>query len=98
MRCKTAFVIFSWIWVPTLFLGQAFTSAIAAAQDSTCMPTAEQAAQLFSAGGQGPARRAPGPAAEPAPRNLTVTAIPGVVAAGGKWTKVWQEGGNSADG
>jgi gluconolactonase len=29
---------------------------------------------------------------------LTITAIPGVVAAGGKWTKVWQAGGNSADG
>lgn len=98
MGHRTAFVTLPWIWVPALFLGQAFTSAIAAAQDSTCMPTAEQAAQLFSAGGQGPARRAPGPAAEPAPRNVVTTAIPGVVAAGGKWTKVWQEGGNSADG
>jgi gluconolactonase len=29
---------------------------------------------------------------------LSITAIPGVVAAGGKWTKVWQEAGNSADG
>jgi gluconolactonase len=29
---------------------------------------------------------------------LTITAIPGVVAAGGKWTKIWQAAGNSADG
>ena len=31
-------------------------------------------------------------------RDLTIKAIPGVVAAGGRWTKVWQQGGNSADG
>lgn len=29
---------------------------------------------------------------------MTITAIPGVVAPGGQWTKVWQEPGNSADG
>src|SRR5439155_1493260 len=38
------------------------------------------------------------PAAPPAPRNTTITAIPGVVAADVKWTKVWQAPGNSADG
>jgi gluconolactonase len=95
MRHKTVFVILSWIFAPALCLGQAIP---AAAQAPTCVPTMEQAAQLFSAGGLGPARRGPGPAAEPAPRNVTITAIPGVVAAGGSWTKVWQEGGNSADG
>jgi gluconolactonase len=31
------------------------------------------------------------------PRSVTVPAIPGVVAEGATWTKVWQEGGNSAD-
>lgn len=31
-------------------------------------------------------------------RPYTVAAIPGVVAAGATWTKVWQQGGNSADG
>jgi gluconolactonase len=31
-------------------------------------------------------------------RDVKVTAIPGVVASGAKWTKVWQQGGNSADG
>lgn len=39
-----------------------------------------------------------GPAAEPASRNLHVTAIPGVVAEGAKWRIVWQAAGNSADG
>jgi gluconolactonase len=34
----------------------------------------------------------------PEPRDLTIKAIPGVVAGGGAWTKVWQQGGNSADG
>lgn len=29
---------------------------------------------------------------------MTTTAIPGVVATGGTWTKIWQAGGNSADG
>jgi hypothetical protein len=31
-------------------------------------------------------------------REVTVTAIPGVIAAGAKWTQVWQNGGNNADG
>jgi gluconolactonase len=98
MSHKMVFVIMSWICAPALAFGQAPTPAPTTAQAATCMPTAEQAAQLFSAGGLGPARRGPGPAAEPVPRSVTITAIPGVVAAGGNWTKVWQEGGNSADG
>lgn len=97
MRHVAAFITLSWICTPALFLGQALTSAPAAAQDRTCMPTAEQAAQLFSPGARGPARPGPGLAA-PVPRKVNITAIPGVVVAGGKWTKVWQEGGNSADG
>lgn len=98
MRDVTTFMTLSWICAPALFLCQALASAPAAAQERTCMPTVEQAAQLFSAGARGPARPGPGPAAQPVPRNVNITAIPGVVAAGGKWTKVWQEGGNSADG
>ncbi len=31
-------------------------------------------------------------------RDATMTGIPGVVASGAKWTKIWQQGGNSADG
>ena len=36
--------------------------------------------------------------AQPATRDANVSAIQGVVAAGAKWTKVWQGRGNSADG
>jgi gluconolactonase len=39
-----------------------------------------------------------GAAQQPATRDATVMGIPGVVAAGAKWIKVWQQGGNSADG
>jgi gluconolactonase len=46
---------------------------------------------------------APGAAAAPAtfpppPAEYTVTEIPGVIAAGQKWTKVWETNGNNADG
>jgi len=34
----------------------------------------------------------------PAPADYTVAAIPGVVAAGARWTKVWEVSGNNADG
>jgi gluconolactonase len=44
---------------------------------------------------------APAPASTtfpPPPAEYTVTAIPGVIAAGQKWTKVWEVSGNNADG
>jgi gluconolactonase len=59
------------------------------------MPLAQQAPQAVVAPIQGAISQA---AQQQTPRNLAITAIPGVVAAGVKWTKVWQEGGNSADG
>jgi gluconolactonase len=34
----------------------------------------------------------------PGPRNYTVTAIPGVIAADQRWKFLWQEGGNNGDG
>jgi gluconolactonase len=40
----------------------------------------------------------PGSAPAPGPRDYTVTAIPGVIAAGQKWTFVWQQLGNNGDG
>src|ERR1700728_4576194 len=86
MRHKTVFVITSFLSA-TGFLSQAL------AQAPPCMPSAQPAAQAGGARGQGR-----GPAAQQAPRNLAITAIPGVVAAGGTWTKVWQAAGNSADG
>ena len=58
----------------------------------------QQVAQSGGPREQGAARQGRGQAAQQASGNLTITAIPGVVAAGGKWTKVWQAGGNSADG
>lgn len=58
----------------------------------SCIPGAQPAAPA------GAAARGRGPAPTPAPRTSTVTAIPGVVSGGATWTKVWQAGGNSADG
>ena len=53
-------------------------------------------------GGGGPAAAAPATAAPaafpPPPADYSVTAIPGVIAAGQKWTKVWEVSGNNADG
>jgi gluconolactonase len=107
---KTLLVILSWVSAPTLLLSLAFTQAPAvraqggggAAAAPVCRPPAGQE------GGGGPARgagaaagaaapaRAPAPT--PAPRDLTIKEIPGVVGAGGSWTKIWQQAGNSADG
>jgi gluconolactonase len=104
MRQKTVFVVLSWLFVPAFFLGQALAQTPAAGPPTTCMPTAAQAAQALSGHGReaaGPNQHGPQSAAQPTaptPRDRTITAIPGVVAAGGKWTKVWQEGGNRADG
>ena len=74
------------------------TRAQAQAGDPTCMPAAQQVARGGGARGPEAAGRGRGPAAQNVPRDLTIRAIPGVVAEGGKWTKVWQAGGNSADG
>src|SRR5580700_945540 len=82
MRQKTLFVILSCI-----------SASAALAQAPSCMPSAQPAAPAGAARGQGAAGRG-----QQAPRSLAITAIPGVVAAGGTWTKVWQAGGNSADG
>jgi gluconolactonase len=47
----------------------------------------------------GAAGAAAAPAAfPPPPANYTVAAIPGVIAAGQKWTQVWEVTGNNADG
>jgi gluconolactonase len=108
MRREIAFVILSWLSASAFLLCQVLAQEPSAgqaqgdaAQASLCMPPAQSVAQgggarVPEAAGQGPRGR--GPAAQQAPRNLTITAIPGVVAGGGKWTKIWQAGGNSADG
>jgi sugar lactone lactonase YvrE len=56
-----------------------------------------------AARGGGAGRAAGAAAAAPAtfpppPAEYTVTAIPGVIAAGQKWTKLWEASGNNADG
>lgn len=45
--------------------------------------------------GRGPAR---GPAAPAGERTVTITEIPGVIAAGAQWKVVWEATGNNADG
>ncbi len=104
MRQKTVFVILSWLSAPAFLMGQAPAQAPparqaqgGAAQAPPCVPSP----QAGGARGQGPAgqdQQGRGQAAQQVPRNLTITAIPGVVAEGGRWTKVWQAAGNSADG
>jgi len=68
----------------------------------TCVPAQAAApAAPAQAGGQAGARgagRGGGAGAQPISRDATVMGIPGVVAAGSLWTKIWQGGGNSADG
>jgi gluconolactonase len=96
MSRKTAFAILSWLSGSAILLSQAFAQAPA----TSCMPPAQPAAQGVAGRGQGvaSAQQGRGPAAPPAVRNLIMSAIPGVVAAGAQWTKIWQAGGNSADG
>ncbi|HEY6905459.1 MAG TPA: SMP-30/gluconolactonase/LRE family protein, partial [Candidatus Acidoferrales bacterium] len=38
------------------------------------------------------------PASGPPPRDVTITAIPGVIAAGQQWKFLWQDAGNNGDG
>jgi len=66
-------------------------SSAAYAQQSSCIPAGQPAAPAAGRAGRGPA-------APPAPRTNTITAIAGVVSADAKWTKIWQQAGNSADG
>ncbi len=69
----------------------------AAAQVASCMPS-PQAGGAPGTGAVGQNQQPRIQAAQPVPRDLTITAIPGVVAAGGQWKKIWQAPGNSADG
>ena len=104
MRRKRVFVTLSWLSASAFLLAQALAQAPPAEQTQdiapgpSCVPSIQQGAQSGGTREQGAARQGRGPAAQQASRNLTIIAIPGVVAAGGKWTKVWQAGGNSADG
>lgn len=97
MTRKTAIVIL--ISMPLVVFSSipARAQTSAASQTGTCMPTAGQVSrelQMFAGRLTEPSRRP----SEPAPRKVSISAIPGVVAEGVTWKKVWQEGGNSADG
>jgi gluconolactonase len=98
MRQKTVFVILSWLSTSAFLLGPVIARAQgAAAQAPSCMPSS-QAGGVRGPGVSGQNQQGRIQAAQQVPRDLTITAIPGVVAAGGKWTKIWQAAGNSADG
>ena len=101
MKQKAGFVIVVWLLAPAPLPGHAQTQGTAA-PFPPCMPAPQPAAQAGGGRGPGtpPAQAQPGrgQAAQRIPRDVTVTTIAGVVAAGAKWTKVWQAGGNSADG
>jgi len=98
MRHKIVFVILSWLSASAFLLGPALAQAQGgAAQAASCRPS-PQAAGARAPGIPGQAQQVGNQAAQQSPRDLTITAIPGVVAAGGKWTKIWQAAGNSADG
>lgn len=59
---------------------------------------AQAAAPLGKAPSCTPATPGPPPSGPAPRRDLPITAIPGVIAGGVTWTKVWQQAGNSADG
>ena len=82
--------------------GSARAQAQAPGAFPPCVPTGQPAlgAPAAPAPAGVPPAGAPagGGAAARMPRDLTIVGIPGVVNAGSTWTKVWQAGGNSADG
>ena len=67
-------------------------------QDAAAASGAPAAAGPVRAGRAGARRRPPRRTFPPPPAEYSVTAIPGVIAAGQKWTKVWETDGNNADG
>ena len=94
-----------------IFLGLAGWPLVASAQQGgapapvVCFGTPQAAAAAAAAaqnpgrgrGGQGPAAAPATGVAPPAP-DVTITAIPGVIAGGLKWTQIWEALGNNADG
>src|SRR5689334_7958657 len=90
MKTKTYRVVFSALCLSVSLLGprpSVQAQGGAAAFPECLTPPAAAAGQGT---GAAPAQRIP--------RDAPVTPIAGVVSAGVKWTKIWQAGGNSADG
>ena len=80
--------------------GQTTGPGVQAAQDSK-EPEVLKACKVpppAGRGGRGPAPAGRGPAPVAGPREYSVAAINGVIAAGQKWTEVLQVDGNNADG
>src|SRR3954468_12121493 len=98
MRLNTACAFLAMLSVLPLCPGEA--QAQEAGGFPACVPAAQPAAPAGGARGRGQQGQAaqPGRGAERIPRDVTITAIPGVIDAMARWTKVWQAGGNSADG
>jgi gluconolactonase len=92
------FAVASLALVPLAGQAPAAQGPAAAAPLPPCLPAPQPAAPAGGGGGRGPAGGGRGPAQPQGPQDVTVAAIPGVVAAGAKWAKVWQTGGNNADG
>ena len=89
--------------VCTVFLCLAALTPAAAGQAQGVAPAAgcKPATQVVAPGETGvaaPGRQGGNPEGSQTERTVIITAIPGVVAAGAEWTRVWQEAGNSADG
>jgi gluconolactonase len=92
------------VWF-AMFAGLVGCPLVAGAQQGApvvCVGTPQFAAQAAAAAqnpGQGRAQ-APVPArgTAPPPPDITTAEIPGVIAAGLKWTKIWEALGNNADG
>jgi len=95
MNRKSVCVILSWLSASALISAQAPVQVPSPAQQ--CRPAAQPAAQAGGGGG-GRGAGTPGQGRGQNSPRADVTPIPGIVAAGSKWTKVWQAGGNSADG
>jgi gluconolactonase len=95
MNRKSVCVILSWLSASALISGHAPVQVPSPAQQ--CRPAAQPALQAGGGGG-GRGAAAPGQSRGQNSPRADVTPIPGIVAAGSKWTKVWQAGGNSADG
>ena len=98
MKLKTVFAMVSWLSAASL------PGPTQAQNAAVPFPSCVPALQAGGGGGAGaPAQPPPGPVGRGAapqriPREVTVTPIAGVVAAGAGWTRIWQAGGNSADG
>jgi len=94
LTCVASLCAAMLIWTPWQGSAIAAQNQTAAASPQ-CIPATQAAPE--GGGGRG-AARGQTQAQAPVPREVTISAIPGVVAAGAKWTKIWQQAGNSADG